>query len=1198
MQLQEESLKAVFDASCPNCGGPIETERLRRGLVCSRCLPKDGEYTYESMLEEMHRLGTLKLLKDEYEVIKELRSFSEFFRKCVGARISGAQRLWAIRLFRRENFAITSPPGAGKTTFGLVVSLYMLRKGMKSLVIVPTRTLAAQSAQRILEYAKRVGLEPKIYTYGSKDVGLAEADVAILTSKYLFMHFDEVSSVDFRFVFVDDVDAALKSNKSIRLVLRLAGFTDEEIDRARETIATERRIDLEKVYELRRRAMKRIMIFSSGTITRSSPLFLVLMGFRPGSPGSYPRNVVDLYEEMPQDVVQEIKRKVSELGDGGLIFVTTDLGSEYAEELNARLNEAGVRSAVVSGKNVKVLDEFRSGKYSVLIGVATHYGTLVRGIDIPEKIRYAIFVGIPRFRFRIGEKMHPVLMTRILTAYALYVNRPDVNRLASIIRRKITRLSPAALQVLAKKVREGEIEDQYIISAYNVVNEALKDRNFLQKLSTSIGAVVKDNSILVPDIITYIQASGRTSRMRSWGNTLGLSILFVDDDNLFAIFRRLASITFGIEWRRPEEVDIKEILRRIDSDRKEVVIEEQAGASEQTSRFSSMLLIVESPHKAKTIANFFSRPAITIREGIVVFETVVSGNLLNIAYTAGHIMDLTLDRIGYHGVEIVRNGRRQYIPHYASIKVCENNHQVTTAGDVCPVCGAKFVRDKTSLIRSIEKLAYAVDLVMIGTDPDTEGEKISWDIYNVLRPFNPNIKRIEFHEVTKPALLKAISEPRTINENLVKAQVVRRLDDRWLGFELSSRLQNEFWKKYCEENLRHGCDRPNRNLSAGRVQTPVLGWIIQRYDQYRDRSNLVRAYSSKINGMSIRFHPSKEVKLAIGDEVLVKVVSSEIVEDRINPPPPYTMSEILRDAANILKMSTSEVAGTLQDLFEAGFITYPRTDSTRVSDAGLAVARNYITQILGLDESYFYPRKWGEGGAHEAIRPTKPLSSQDLKNYIQQGLIYTPIALAWRHYAVYDLIFRRFIASQMPPATVVKQVIKLSAQKDGKDVEVEPNPLEIPLRYVSDGFARVSPPFRELHEELRESQFTAKIENFYEYRRVELYSEGDLVDEMKRKGIGRPSTYSTIVKTIITRKYVILISERKKIVPTKLGINVYRYLRDNFGDLVGEELTSQLESKMDDVESGKTSYLAVLDEIVDEIAEKLKVTPPEIRERS
>jgi len=1195
--VKSEELKAVFDASCPNCGGPIDVERLKKGLVCSRCLPQEKDYTYEEMLEEMKRLGTLKFLKEDYDVIRGLRDFSEFFRKAVGSKISGAQRLWTIRLLRNENFAITSPPGAGKTTFGIVVSLYMLKKKKKSLIVVPTRTLASQSVQRILEYGKKLGINPRVFTYSTKDIKISEADIAVVTSKYLFMHYEDVESSDFKFVFVDDVDAALKSNKSIRLVLRLAGFSEEEIDKAKNAMFAEKRVDLQKLFEIRKKVIKRNMIFSSGTITRSSPLFLVLMGFRPGSPGSYPRNVIDLYEDMPQDLLQSLKKKISELGEGGLIFVTPDLGSDYAEELSSKLNEMGIKSAVVSGKNVKVLEEFKKGNYSILIGVATHYGTLVRGIDIPEKIRYAIFIGIPRFKFTIGERMHPVLMTRILTSYALYVNKPDINRLASIIRRKITRLSPAALQMLAKNIKEGEIEDQYILSAYNVVNEALKDKNFLEKLGSTIGAVVKNGSIYVPDIITYIQASGRTSRMRSWGNTLGLSLLYVDDQNLFQLFKKISSITFGIEWKRPEEVDIKEVLKRIDRDRSEVIVEEQAVASEETSKFSSTLMIVESPHKAKTIANFFSRPAITIREGIVVFETVVSGNLLNIAYTAGHVMDLTLDKVGYHGVEIRENSEREYVPHYAGIKECENGHQVTTAGNTCPICGAKIVRDKTSMISALEKLAFAVDTVLIGTDPDTEGEKISWDMNSILRPFNSNIKRVEFHEVTKPALLKAISESRNINENLVKAQVVRRLDDRWLGFELSARLQNEFWRSYCEKSYGIGCDRPNRNLSAGRVQTPVLGWIIERYRQYNDKKNLVRAYSAHLNGLPIRFYV-EQAKLAIGDEVKLRIKDSKITEEKINPPPPYTMSEILRDAANILKLSTSEISGTLQDLFEAGFITYPRTDSTRVSEAGIAVAKNYITQILGLDEKqYFYPRKWGEGGAHEAIRPTKPLSSQDLKNYLQQGLIYTPIAISWRHYAVYDIIFRRFIASQMPPATVKKQILSLSAEKDGTSITVDPNPLEIPLEYVFDGFARVLSPYRELHKLVTVSEAIVKVENFYEFRRIELYSEGDLVDEMKRKGIGRPSTYSTIIQTILIRRYAILSGERKKIVPTKLGIAAYSFLRDNFGDLVNDDITSKLEAKMDLIESGNVSYKSVLDEILNELTTRLKIEVPVIKEK-
>ena len=204
-------------------------------------------------------------------------------------------------------------------------------------------------------------------------------------------------------------------------------------------------------------------------------------------------------------------------------------------------------------------------------------------------------------------------------------------------------------------------------------------------------------------------------------------------------------------------------------------------------------------------------------------------------------------------------------------------------------------------------MAFECGRVLVGTDPDTEGEKIAWDVYSLLRGYAKEFARAEFHEVTPRAIIEAINNPREFSENLVKAQVVRRVEDRWIGFELSSIVQKIF---------------KNRNLSAGRAQTPTLGWIIERY-----RESKVKVRIAEIPELDIRIDFGE-----VFNKIKVEVV--EEGEGERNPPPPYTTDSMLRDANNILHFSAMKTMKIAQDLYELGWITYHRTDSTRVSERG------------------------------------------------------------------------------------------------------------------------------------------------------------------------------------------------------------------------------------------------------------------------
>ena len=261
----------------------------------------------------------------------------------------------------------------------------------------------------------------------------------------------------------------------------------------------------------------------------------------------------------------------------------------------------------------------------------------------------------------------------------------------------------------------------------------------------------------------------------------------------------------------------------------------------------------------------------------------------------------------------------KFIPVYASIKKCRNcNYQFTEEHEKCPKCGSNDISNAKNRIDGLRKLAYEIGEVIIATDPDAEGEKIAWDISNMLSWCD--IKRAEFHEITPSAIKNAFKKLRKIDENLVKAQIVRRIEDRWIGFVLSQKLWDAFNKK---------------NLSAGRAQTPVLGWIIER---------------AKENKKKIKVGIVKSLGLILEDvennEIDLNIKLKEEKHEKKNPLPPYTTDSMLRDANLILKMSANETMKIAQNLFENGLITYHRTDSSYVSEAGLKVARDYLKEIF------------------------------------------------------------------------------------------------------------------------------------------------------------------------------------------------------------------------------------------------------------
>ena len=521
----------------------------------------------------------------------------------------------------------------------------------------------------------------------------------------------------------------------------------------------------------------------------------------------------------------------------------------------------------------------------------------------------------------------------------------------------------------------------------------------------------------------------------------------------------------------------------------------------------------------------------------------------------GHIYDLVITE-GFHGVK-VEDGK--FVPIYDFIKKCKKCGEQFTEFSACPKCKSTEFYSKEEFIKALRMLSLEVNHIFIATDPDTEGEKIAYDIYCSLYPVNNKIERLEFHEITKKAFLKAINNRRKIDFELVEAQIVRRIEDRWIGFELSQKL----WRRF-----------RNYRLSAGRVQTPVLGWIIERVNEARKKKTVLSARLA--NGLKVSIKnpnlpfPVEELQKRF-KELKAKIEGLTSEEKTIHPPPPYTTDTLLRDASTKLNFSASKTMMLAQDLFEMGLCTYHRTDSTTVSTVGISLAKDYIQEKY---PTLFVPRRYPKEGAHECIRPTRALDAERLKNMISLGLLRFPKRLTREHFQLYDLIFKRFIASQMREVKVLYQ--KFNVLIDGNQVSIE-NPVKI----VSEGFNKVFPV--RLENPVEEGEYAIEFARILRLPAARLFSQGEVIALMREKAIGRPSTYAKIISTLLERKYVI---ERKnRLISTRLGFKVYMYLRERFGDYVSEETTRRLESQMDSVEQGKADYQQILNELYREILE-------------
>lgn len=1202
-------VRAIYNFACSNCGGEITDARLMEVGVCEKCLAGRAENLLDAS-KVLKSLRKLQKLKEYLRIQLEYEEFRKTFEKALGFEPWALQEVWAKRIISGDNFAIVAPTGVGKTVLGLIMALHLYKKGKRCYLITPSSMLAQQLYEKALDYTRKIGVRASenilVYHAGLSrserektldKIGDHDGRVLLITTdRFLVDHGDLLMKADpFDYVFVDDVDSFLKSPKNIDKAVSLLGLRPEAVDLALRLI--ELRIKLAKAsskelveeyeklaerVEEEKRRRRGILVVAGATIrgrkTRRMMIFEELLDFEVGRFQEFVRNVEDFYLKAEGDPIQEAVNLIKRHGGGCLVFTPHALGRSYAEQVAKRLEEEGLKVYVYRKMEADALQRFSEGEIDVMVGLAASRSPLTRGIDLPARIRYAVFVGVPRREIEIErEEYNPTKLLILITNVLPILDERTKRRSEAVIARlrKIIPLSGELVEKIKKASSEGlKLEgfegyaQETILAAKNFVEEILNQK-LLEQVEASLDITLKPSergfTLIIPDTTGYIQASGRTSRLYPYGITKGMSIVIVDDEKAFkGLLSRLKAQLEEMDFEPYDPRGAELIFRQIDEERR-LIKEIQAGRAELRIKdlVRAALMLVESPTKAKTIAYLFGRPFRRRVGPLTVYEAAIGGVIVGVAATQGHITDLiTRDERGIYGVEQL-NGR--FVPIYGVIKRCYNCGEQWADGTPCPSCGSDDLFDKIEIVEAIRKLAQQYNEVYIATDPDAEGEKIAYDLKNLVKPFNQNVYRLEFHEVTRRALREALQNKRDVDIHLVEAQLLRRIEDRWIGFELSRKL----WERF-----------RSRWLSAGRVQTPVLGWIVKATNDYRKKRSLVRVKLDEGFFVELLEPEDLEEIAKAWEEGKLKAVVRDLREEErvVNPPPPYTTDSMLRDASMYLRLTAAEAMKATQDLFEAGLITYHRTDATTVSQVGMGIAKEYLSQVA---PEQFTPRAYRMEGAHECIRPVKPLDVEKLRYYIRIGLLTVPARrLTETHFRLYDLIFRRFIASQSKPARILTQ--RFVVEVMGNEIEVS---RDVEVR--EKGFLKFFPTIR-IMSRVREGEYGIQSLETKKIPSAWLLTEGDAVALMKERGIGRPSTYSKIIETLLERGYVI--ERAGRLIATKKGITIYQYLIERFRDYVSEELTRKLEEDMDKVESGQADYQKILRRLYDEVMQ-IRETP-------
>jgi len=571
---------------------------------------------------------------------------------------------------------------------------------------------------------------------------------------------------------------------------------------------------------------------------------------------------------------------------------------------------------------------------------------------------------------------------------------------------------------------------------------------------------------------------------------------------------------------------------------------------------TTSLVIVESPAKAKTIGKYLGRG-------------------YRVRATIGHVRDLPEKKIGID----IENG---FEPEYVTIP------------------------GKEKTLAELKNFAKDSREILLATDPDREGEAIAWHVASQVRRKNgAPIKRVLFHEITKDAVQGAIARAGEIDERKVDAQQARRVLDRLVGYKASPVL----WKTV------------KKGISAGRVQTVALRLLVEREREIKAFKPVeywsVEALLEKegkeftaklhhIDNKKVAIHNADEANKILSDLEKLKMFGVTEVkrrERRKNPAPPFTTSTLQQEAAKKLSFGSKRTMRLAQDLYEGielgkeegsvGLITYMRTDSTRVSELSAEQAREYVALMYGKEFQAAAVQLYGDGkakntqDAHEAIRPTDPSRRPEhIAKYLKPDQL-----------KLYELIWQRFTASQMAPARF-----------DTTTVDFDLERVSLPYLFRSTGSVMKFEGYQKVYRETREQGERGKaleeeqplpimeVGNDVPVKKVTpsqhftepppRYSEASLVKELERLGIGRPSTYASIISTLVDRRYAQL--EQRRFFPTELGDQVERVMVKSFPDIFNVQFTSHMESDLDEVEEGSVNWRKMLEDFYGPFALSLK----------
>lgn len=561
------------------------------------------------------------------------------------------------------------------------------------------------------------------------------------------------------------------------------------------------------------------------------------------------------------------------------------------------------------------------------------------------------------------------------------------------------------------------------------------------------------------------------------------------------------------------------------------------------------LIIVESPAKANTIKKFL-------------------GGSTKVIASMGHVRNLPKSKLG---VDVENDFEPEYIN----------------------------IRGKGDLIKSLKKEAKSAKKVYLATDPDREGEAIAWHLAYILGIPEDTVCRVTFNEITKNAVQEGVKNPRKIDLNLVNAQQARRVLDRIVGYKMSPVL----WKKV------------KRGLSAGRVQSVAVKLIVDREEEiekfipqeYWNIYTILADTKSK-KTFEAKFYGKNSKKLELKskeevDKILSDIKNEKFIIDNIKKTerkrvaaPPFTTSTMQQEASRKLGFSLKKTMSVAQGLYEGvtipghgsiGLITYMRTDSTRISEVARAVAKEQIEKKYGKEyyENRYYKTNAEAQDAHEAIRPT----------YIELEPNEIKEALTKDQFKLYQLIYNRFIASQMAAAIFDTIAVDIHAG----EYNFKANGQKLKFK----GFMTLYVETKDNEEEEKDTQIPELTEK-EEVKKEKIdtkqsfteppprYTEASLVKALEEKDIGRPSTYSPIITTILERRYVE--KDRKQLAPTELGKIVNSLLMQNFGDVINVDFTANIENQFDNVADGKEEWKQIIRDFYAPFEETIKKVEKEL----